>query len=92
MTAICPELACPLAEVKQASQLTIKAINMDAKTRSRLLGMGIAVGQNIEVLHNNGGDVVVGCGRGVCKNGEMSGSQCRLTLGKGICEHIMVEH
>jgi Fe2+ transport system protein FeoA len=92
MTAICPELTCPLTEVKQSSQLTIKAINMDSKTRSRLLGMGIAVGQNIEVLHNNGGDVVVGCGRGICKNGGASTSQCRLTLGKGLCEHIMVEH
>lgn len=79
-----------LAEVKPANHLTIKQINKDAKTRSRLLGMGIAVGQMIEVLHNNGGDVVVGCGGGVCRQGERSAGQCRLSLGKGLCQHIIV--
>ena len=67
----------PLSETAERTHLTITAVTVDKPTQCRLMGMGIGIGREIELLRNRGGDVVL-------KNGNS-----RITLGREIASRIL---
>lgn len=69
--------ATPLANFKEFAKVRIKQIQSDSKTQVRLLGLGIGVGSNLEVLRNRGGDMV------------LANNNSRISLGRTIADKIM---
>jgi len=67
----------PLSETEEHAHLTITAITADKPTQCRLMGLGLGVGKEVELLRNRRGDVVL-------KNGNS-----RVSLGAGIARHIL---
>jgi len=71
----------PLAKFKESTQVLVKGIKTDNKTKVRLLGLGIGVGSSIEILRNRGGDMV------------LAQNNNRISLGRSIANKILVaEH
>ncbi len=68
----------PLSTAKEHVRLAIAAITANNKTLCRLMGLGLAVGTEIELLRNRGGDVVL-------KNGNS-----RISLGQEVASQITV--
>ncbi len=66
----------PLSETGEHTRLTITAITADKQTQCRLMGLGLGVGKEIELLRNRRGDVVL-------KNGNS-----RISLGAGLARQI----
>ncbi len=67
----------PLSDAREHAHLTITAITADKKTQCRLMGLGLGVGKEVELLRNRHGDVVV-------KN-----SNSRISLGLGVASQIL---
>ena len=67
----------PLSEAKEQTHLIISAITADKKTQCRLMGLGLGVGKEIELLRNRHGDVVL-------KNGNS-----RISLGQGVANQVL---
>ena len=53
----------PLSQVPTQATVRITHLDIPAKIKARLMGMGVAQGSEITVLHNRRGDVVVAHGR-----------------------------
>ena len=68
-----------LANAKESELFNIMSINIDAKMRTRLLGVGLGKGIDVGVLRNRGGDVVLGNGN------------TRISLGREIADKIIVK-
>lgn len=68
----------PLSESKEAIHSVINNIQANGKTKAKLLGLGLGVGQDIDVIRNRCGDIVLRTG------------QSRISLGRGLAEKIMV--
>jgi Fe2+ transport system protein FeoA len=68
----------PLSMAKESSYLHIAAIETNSKTLLRLMGLGLVTGNDIEVLRNRRGDIVLGNGNS------------RISLGHSIANKIMV--
>ena len=66
----------PLSETEEHAHLTITAITADKQTQCRLMGLGLGVGKEVELLRNRRGDVVL-------KNGNS-----RVSLGAGLARQI----
>ncbi|HFC53414.1 MAG TPA: ferrous iron transport protein A [Gammaproteobacteria bacterium] len=66
-----------LSETAEHTRLTITAITADKPTQCRLMGMGIGLGKEVELLRNRRGDVVI-------RNGNS-----RITLGREIASRIL---
>ncbi len=67
----------PLSEAKEHTHLIIAAITADKKTQCRLMGLGLGIGKEIELLRNRHGDVVL-------KNGNS-----RISLGQGVARQVL---
>ncbi len=67
----------PLSDAKEHAHLTITAITADKKTQCRLMGFGLGIGKEVELLRNRHGDVVI-------KNGNS-----RISLGQGVASRIL---
>lgn len=68
----------PLSRSKEAIQFIIHTINANGKTKAKLLGIGLGIGQPIDIIRNRRGDIVLRTG------------QSRISLGRGLAEKIMV--
>ena len=68
----------PLSEAKEHSLLHISAIKTASKTQLRLMGFGLVPGQEVEVLRNRRGDVVLTSGNS------------RISLGESVANKIHV--
>ena len=68
----------PLATFKESAHVLVKKIHSDSKTQVRLLGLGIGIGSNLEVLRNRGGDMV------------LANNNSRISLGRTIANKILV--
>jgi Fe2+ transport system protein FeoA len=53
----------PLSQVPAQATVRVTHLDIPASLRARLMGMGLAQGSEITVLHNRRGDVVVARGR-----------------------------
>jgi Fur family ferric uptake transcriptional regulator len=69
----------PLIMTKQGEKVVIKAINGGTSIRIRLLTMGLRIGDEIEILTKNHGQMVI------------ASDYKRLVIGKGISRKIIVE-
>jgi Fur family ferric uptake transcriptional regulator len=69
----------PLMMAKQGENVVIKAINGGTSVRIRLLTMGLRIGDEIEILTKNHGQMVI------------ASDYKRLVIGKGISRKIIVE-
>ncbi|NNF99091.1 MAG: Fur family transcriptional regulator [Desulfobacteraceae bacterium] len=73
-------LLMPLVSAKQGERLVVKAFRGGAKSRMRLLTMGLRIGDKVDIISNiNQGRVVV------------AADFKRLVLGRGLAEKIMVQ-
>jgi len=70
----------PLAAARQGERLTIKEFTGGAGARLRLLTMGLRIGDEIEVITNQGGGQTV-----------IAADFNRFVLGKGLTQKILVE-
>jgi len=70
--------AQPLTQQQESNTVNVKKVLSDAKTQVRLLGLGIGVGSNLEVLRNRGGDMV------------LANNNMRVSLGRSIADKILV--
>lgn len=70
--------AQPLTQQQESNTVNVKKVLSDAKTQVRLLGLGIGVGSNLEVLRNRGGDMV------------LANNNMRVCLGRSIADKILV--
>lgn len=68
----------PLVSFKESEQVLVKKIKSDSKTQIRLLGLGIGIGSNLEILRNRGGDMV------------LAQNNNRISLGRSIANKILV--
>jgi len=68
----------PLSTSHDATHSVIYQINANGKIKAMLLGLGIGVGQHVDVIRNRRGDIVLRTG------------QSRISLGRGLAEKIMV--
>jgi Fe2+ transport system protein FeoA len=68
----------PLSTSRDATHSVIHQINATGKIKAMLLGLGIGVGQCVDVIRNRRGDIVLRTG------------QSRISLGRGLAEKIMV--
>lgn len=68
----------PLSESKEAIHSVIHNINANGKTKAKLLGLGLGAGQDVDVIRNRRGDIVLRTG------------QSRISIGRGLAEKIMV--
>jgi len=68
----------PLSTAKETTLLHIAAIKTSSRTLLRLMGLGLVIGKDIEVLRNRRGDIVLGSGHS------------RISLGHSIADKIMV--
>ncbi len=69
----------PLMMAKQGERLSIHSLVGGRKARMRLTSMGLRVGDSVEIVANNNGQLVVALD---CK---------RYVLGKGLAQKIMVQ-
>lgn len=68
----------PLINQQESSHVYVKKIVSDCKTQVRLLGLGIGIGSNLQILRNRGGDMV------------LANNNSRISLGRSIAEKILV--
>jgi ferrous iron transport protein A len=71
--------ALPLVEMPLGSRVRIAALRGGREMGRRLLGLGLRVGSEVEILHRRGGGVVVSTGEN------------RIALGAGVAERILAE-
>jgi len=71
-------LTSSLATFKESAQVLVKQIHSDSRTQVRLLGLGIGIGSNLEILRNRGGDMV------------LANNNSRISLGRTIANKILV--
>lgn len=69
----------PIKQLPVGKKFRITRINSGNELKRRLLSLGIALGNELELLHQRKGGVVV------AKNGN------RVALGDGITEHLQIE-
>ena len=69
----------PLNTIPAGSKVRLDSIDGGRQLRRRLLSLGLALGNELEVLHRRRGGVVV------ARDGN------RVALGKGIAHHLQVE-
>ncbi|MDM8543745.1 transcriptional repressor [Desulfococcaceae bacterium HSG9] len=69
----------PLVMAKQGERLSIHSLSGGRRARMRLTSMGLRVGDSVEIVANNNGQLVVALD---CK---------RYVLGKGLAQKIMVQ-
>ncbi len=67
----------PLSEIPENTRLVITAITADKKIQYRLLGLGLGVGKEVELLRNRLGDIVLGSGNS------------RISLGRDVANRIL---
>jgi len=68
----------PLAQVPAGQQVVVTGYDGGLKLQSRLMALGLVVGQLLNVIQNNGGMVIVSLNGG------------RIALGRGMSRKILV--
>ena len=68
----------PLAQVPPGQQVVVTGYDGGLKLQSRLMAMGLVVGQVLSVIQNNAGMMIVGLNGG------------RVALGRGMSRKILV--
>jgi len=69
---------CSLSNSQEAIHSVIHSVHADGKTKAKLLGLGLGVGQDIDVIRNRRGDIVLRTG------------QSRISIGYSLAKKIMV--
>jgi Fe2+ transport system protein FeoA len=69
---------CSLSDSQEAIHSVIHSVHADGKTKAKLLGLGLGVGQNIDIIRNRRGDIVLRTG------------QSRISLSQSLAKKIMV--
>jgi len=74
-----PATPRPIGTLPLGARVRITAVHGGREMTRRLLGLGLRVGSEVEILHRRGGGVVVSTGEN------------RIALGAGVAERILVE-
>jgi Fe2+ transport system protein FeoA len=69
---------CSLSDSQEAIHSVIHSVHADGKTKAKLLGLGLGVGQNVDIIRNRRGDIVLRTG------------QSRISLSQSLAKKIMV--
>ncbi len=69
---------CLLSNSLETRHSVIHSVQADGKTKAKLLGLGLGVGQDIDVIRNRRGDIVLRTG------------QSRISIGYSLAKKIIV--